>query len=199
MCGLRNIDFVDTYSAGYRRDVFLASGGFDTAFSTASVEDQELSFGLAEAGYRLVFVPDAKVSHSHDRTLWEYMRRKFWIGYWKVRVIRKHPDKLVRDSHTPQVLKLQMGLAALGALLLVASVVRGWLALVGLGVWVVLLVSGLPLMFKILRRDPAVLLVAPAMLFARAWALGLGFLAGLLWLPGDRPVSGTVGTTPDAG
>ena len=113
---LQTIDFVDTYSAGYRRDVFLSSGGFDTSFPTASVEDQEFSFRLAEAGHRLVFVPDAQVFHTHDRTLGEYARRKFWIGYWKVRVVREHPDKLVRDSHTPQVLKVQILLLAFGGL-----------------------------------------------------------------------------------
>jgi hypothetical protein len=44
------IDFVDTYSAAYRRDVFLANGGFDALFPAASVEDQEFSFRLARKG-----------------------------------------------------------------------------------------------------------------------------------------------------
>jgi glycosyltransferase involved in cell wall biosynthesis len=192
---LATIDFVDTYSAGYRRDIFLASGGFDVSFPTASVEDQEFSFRLAEAGHRLAFVPDAQVFHIHDRTLGEYVRRKFWIGYWKVRVMREHPGKLVRDSHTPQVLKLQVGLAALGGLLVVGGVLTSaisvepsrWLALAGLGTWVVLLVSGLPFLAKLLRRDPAVVFVAPLLLFLRAWALGMGFLAGLLRLPARHP------------
>ncbi len=189
---LETIDFVDTYSAGYRRDVFLASGGFDTSFPTASVEDQEFSFALAEAGHRLVFVPDARVFHIHDRTLLEYARRKFWIGYWKVRVMREHPGKLVRDSHTPQVLKLQMVLAALGALLIVGGLWKGILAVAGLAAWAALLISGLPFMFKLLRRDPPVTLVAPLMIFVRAWALGLGFLAGLVRLSSgeQRPGSG---------
>jgi len=194
MRALETIDFVDTYSAGYRRDIFLASGGFDTSFPTASVEDQEFSFRLAEAGHRLVFVPDAQVFHIHDRTLGEYARRKFWIGYWKVRVMREHPDKLVRDSHTPQVLKLQVGLAALGGLLVVGGVLTPassfepgrWLALAGPLAWAALLISGLPFLAKLLRRDPAVVFVAPLLLFVRAWALGLGFLAGLLRLPAER-------------
>ncbi len=185
------IDFVDTYSAGYRRDVFLASGGFDTSFPTASVEDQELSFRLAEDGHRLVFVPDARVFHIHDRTLGEYARRKFWIGYWKVRVVREHPDKLVRDSHTPQVLKLQMGLAAVGGLLIAAGLLSSvwsiepslWLTLAGLGAWVGVFLSSFSFLIRILRRDTPVALVAPLFLFVRAWALGLGFLVGLLRLP----------------
>lgn len=187
MLPLGTIDFVDTYSAGYRREVFLASGGFDTFFPTASVEDQEFSFRLADAGHWLVFVPDAQVFHVHDCTLGKYARRKFWIGYWKVGVMRKHPDKLVHDSHTPQVLKLQIGLAALGAMLVAGGLLAlassvglaCWLASAGLMAWFALLASGLPFLAKLLQRDPPVVLVAPLLLFVRAWALGLGFLVGL--------------------
>jgi hypothetical protein len=101
-------------------------------------------------------------------------------------VLREHPGKLARDSHTPQALKLQMGLAALGALLLLAGVLSRWLALAGLVAWVALTASGLPFTIKLARRDPAVAPIAPLLLFVRAWALGLGFLAGLLRLPTER-------------
>ena len=139
-----SIDFIDTYSAAYRRGIFLASGGFDTTFPTASVEDQELSFRLAERGHRLVFIPDAHVFHMHDSTLWEYIRRKFWIGYWKVQVMQTHPEKLVRDSHTPQILKLQIFLAAWG---LVDHSRAYWIARlvwIGLTSWGASIVSGGP-------------------------------------------------------
>ena len=180
------IDFVDTYSAGYRRDVFVTYNGFDTRFPTASVEDQELSFRLAGAGHRLVFVPQAQVFHLHDETLWDYVRRKFWIGCWKVRVMRTHPAKVVRDSHTPQMLKVQMLLAGLGGLLVVAALLArplapqltGRLAAAGVSAWVLLVLSAIPFLVKIWRRDRRVLLVAPLMVFLRAWALGLGFSLG---------------------
>ena len=61
------------------------------------------------------------------------------------------------------------------------------LALAGLATWAALLVSALPFLARLLRRDPVVALVAPLLLFARAWALGLGFLAGLLRMPAGRP------------
>ena len=193
MRGRDRIDFVDTYSAAYRRDLFLAAGGFDTTFPTASVEDQEFSFRLARQGYRLVYVPGAIVYHQHDRTMDEYIRRKFWIGFWKARVIRRYPARLARDSHTPQVLKAQMGLAALGgALLLVGGVMtsRRPAVLSGGLVWGLLLASGLSFYRKILRRDAPVLAVAPLLLFVRAWALGLGLFLGGLRLV-SRPRIGT--------
>ena len=172
------IDFVDTYSAAYRREVFLASGGFDEAFTTASVEDQEFSFRLAEQGHRLVFAPQAVVYHQHDATLSEYMQRKFGIGCWKMLVLKRHPGKAVRDSHTPQALKAQMGLLA-GALLTTGATALDYDWAVAADIsWLLLLVSMLPLLSKIAWRDPAVIAIAPLMIGARALSLGLGLLRG---------------------
>jgi glycosyltransferase involved in cell wall biosynthesis len=176
MRGRSSIDFIDTYSAAYRSDVFRSSGGFDV--SLRMNQDQELSFRLTEAGHRLVFVPEAKVYHFHDANLKEYVRRKFWIGYWKAQVIREHPSKLMKDSHTPQVLKFQMGLAGLGGLLLAGGLFNPHLALGGIAAWGLLLLSSIPFLVKVWRRDRPVLLITPLMLFLRAWALGLGFLRG---------------------
>jgi len=113
------IDFIDTYSAAYRLDVFETAGGFDEALQVD--EDQELSFRLAEAGARLVFAPEAVVYHRHVATPLAYMKRKFRIGYWKVLVAAMHPARIITDSHTPQSLKAQMALLALVLLLLPAA------------------------------------------------------------------------------
>ncbi|HYO49660.1 MAG TPA: glycosyltransferase, partial [Chloroflexia bacterium] len=83
------IDFIDTYSAAYRRDVLLSVGGFDESIS--AVEDQELSFRLAREGHNLRFVPQAVVYHTHAATPTAYLRKKFSIGDWKVGVAALHP------------------------------------------------------------------------------------------------------------
>lgn len=188
MAGQPRIDFVDTYSAAYRRSVFLVAGGFDTSFPTASVEDQEFSFRLAAQGLRLVYTPEARVYHRHDCTLGEYARRKYGIGYWKAVVTQRYPAKLTRDSHTPQVLKAQMGLLGLGGALLLGAVVTGsrmpWAA--ALLAAILFLLSGGPFYLKIFRRDAPVLAVAPLLLLVRAAALSLGFLLGNLRLVGRR-------------
>ncbi len=195
MAGAERIDFVDTYSAAYRRDIFLANGGFDTRIWW--VEDQEFSFRLAEKGYRLVFAPAAQVYHQHNRTLGQYMRRKFRIGMWKVRVTRQHPTQVVQDSHTPGALKAQLLIAAASlGLLAVAAIASlalhspwwpGWIAFVA--ALTLFDVTALPFYAKIVRKDPAVLLPGLAIMWARALALGFGFAAGLARFPreSDEP------------
>lgn len=178
MSGRRWIDFIDTYSAGYRREVFLAQGGFDIGYPSASVEDQEFSFRLAEQGYKMVFNPRAVVYHQHPETLTAYLRRKFNIGYWKVRVLRRHPAKAVQDSHTPQTLKIQMALAIILVPLLVLVLASDFFCSLALLILVLFLISAIPFAFRTLRKDPAVGLLSPFLLFVRALALGLGMAKG---------------------
>ncbi|MGB8643706.1 MAG: sugar transferase [Anaerolineae bacterium] len=174
------IDFVDTYSAAYRRDLFLANDGFDESFPAASVEDQEFSFRLAKQGYRLVMAPQAVVYHSHVTTARAYGRRKFRIGYWKVRVHRRHPDKMWRDSHTPPTLKFQVAcvMALAGTIgLTFWFPMAGWLVAGG---FVALIASSLPLLRFVARRDPALVAVASGLIAVRAVALAAGLVAGVI-------------------
>jgi glycosyltransferase involved in cell wall biosynthesis len=190
----KQIDFVDTYAAGYRRDVFVANGGFDPVFTQASVEDQEFSFRLARQGYKMVFAPEAVVYHwGHARNLWAYCRKKLGIGYWKVAVHKRHPGKLLRDSHTPQVLKVQILLIGLAGLFFFGGFLwpplRWGLAFSGL----LFLLTTLPFAFKAWGKDPLVAIISPGLLIVRALALGMGFAAGLLTNLGSKGRVGELG------
>lgn len=176
------IDFVDTYSAAYRTDLFLAQGGFDESFPGASVEDQELSFRLAEQGYRLVFCPTAAVYHQHPATWQAYARKKFRIGYWKVRVLRRHPARLRGDTHTPPVVRLQVALA--GVTVMGLGLVPFWPwagALVGASV-AALSASAVPFLRFVRGRDPALAPWVLPFVAVRALALGWGLACGVLGL-----------------
>jgi len=172
------IDFIDTYSAGYRRAVLERHGGFDPSFRID--EDQELSFRLAAAGHKMVFNPAALVYHQHPATLGRYLRRKYHIGYWKALVLHRHPDKAKGDSHTPQSLKAQLGLAALTGLGLALAPLRPAFLWLGLGALAAFALTALPFLAFAARRDAQVALTALPMLFLRALALGWGLARGLL-------------------
>jgi lipopolysaccharide/colanic/teichoic acid biosynthesis glycosyltransferase/GT2 family glycosyltransferase len=191
MARVESINFVDTYSAAYRRDIFLANAGFDPAFRFD--EDQEFSFRLTEKGYRLVFAPAAQVYHRHNATLAAYIRRKFLMAYWKVPVTRRHPGRAVKDSHTPQALKLQMGLAAVTVVAFLVAILVGladWglsapAVTVGLLTALVFGLTEIPFLLKVWRRDRDVILPAVGLLWVRAFALGVGFALGLVHFRGD--------------
>jgi GT2 family glycosyltransferase len=85
------IDLVATYAAAYRKAVFDAAGGFDPSFRVADNEDTELSYRLTAAGHRLVFAPDALVSHRHPASLVRYLRIKARRACWRFRACREHP------------------------------------------------------------------------------------------------------------
>jgi hypothetical protein len=126
----------------------------------------------------MVFNPEAVVYHQHPETLGAYFRRKFNIGYWKLKVLQSYPEKAVRDSHTPQTLKAQMALVM--TLLVVAplSVWRSWfLCPTSIGV-VFFSVSVIPFSLRALCKDPMVGLMSPFLLFVRGLALGLGMIKG---------------------
>lgn len=186
----KTIDFIDTYSAAYRRDVLLANDGFDE--NIFFVEDQELSFRLASRGYKMVFQPTAAVYHLHSDTIGRYFRKKFFIGYWKAQVVRRFPTRGIKDSHTPQVLKVQMVLMmgflmALGGMALVPLVAQMWPSplwniaaagpILALGAF---LVTTIPFVAKAWPKDPKVALASPFLLAVRAIALSFGYAWGLV-------------------
>jgi len=185
------IDVVDSYAAAFRRDFFLAAGGYDERFWTATTEDTELSYRLAEAGARLVFAPQAIVYHTHPATLRRYLQVKFARGYWKLVVYRMHAGKALTDSYTPQVMKAQSALV--GALLALAPPAAAWRPLrrVWLALAAILLVSTWPFTAFVARRDLPVAFCTPAIVILRALVIGAGSAAALLGLgrglAGDRP------------
>jgi GT2 family glycosyltransferase len=180
MASLPTIDFIDTYSAGFRRDRFLEMNGYDTSFPMACAEDIELSYRMSARRWKMKFAPKAIVYHTHPDTLWWYLKKKYKFAFWRVLAVRKNPSKAVKDSHTPQLMKLQL-LFAPALLLAVACdlVVRPALpaAVIVLSAFVV---STLPFGLRAIRKDAVVGLASPVLLAARACAQLLGVTASLI-------------------
>ncbi len=180
------IDFINTGTAGYRKEVFTRSGGFREELLGA--EDAEYSFRLASAGYRMIFVPQAIVYHSHPQSIVEYARRKSHYSYWRVLVYRRYPRKAVADSRTPQTQKIQVGLLFLLAIAVMGSIFwrgLGWLA--G-GLALLFLLVSLPFWWWVLRKDLKVGLLTPLFVLVAAASVGVGVMAGLAseWINRDR-------------
>ncbi len=177
-----SIDMVDTYSAAYRREVFHSVGGFDESFPVANNEDTELSYKLSRMGRKMVFNPAAVVCHlNHPATVARYARLKFSRGYWRMVVYRRYPDKMMKDSYTPQTLKLQiLFLFLCFAMVPAFSLWPGAFAYPLTAAVIFYCLTMAPFALLALRRDPVVGLLSPFFLSIRAASLGSGFLWGIL-------------------
>lgn len=75
--GVRAFMISDVFAA-YRRDAYLAAGGFDHPILTN--EDMLMVQKLLDAGHRIAYAGDARVLHSHNFTLRQQFRRNYIVG-----------------------------------------------------------------------------------------------------------------------
>jgi len=176
----KDIDWIGSYSAAYRRLVFLELKGFDKEFRKASGEDPDLSFSIQEHGHKLVFNPRAIVYHSHPTSLRSYLRKKFQHAKWRVLLYKRHTAKAVSDSYTPQSLKAQivllwvLSIAAPASLAVPELVFFSWLTLF------LLILLMFPFVFFALKRDFLAGLASPFILFLRNIVFLWGLIAGII-------------------
>jgi len=173
------IDMVDTYSAAFRKDVFLEMGGFDESFPDANNEDVDLSYRLTAAGYKLVFNPQAFVYHTHPDTFLKYLKIKFWRGYWRMIVYRRFPHKAVKDSYTPAVIKIQTIAMAFSFPLLILSLFISKIIPMVLFCWGIIILSSLPFCLKTYEKDKIVGLISPGIVLIRSVVFAFGCLLAI--------------------
>jgi glycosyltransferase involved in cell wall biosynthesis len=174
----QNIDFIGTYAAAYAREVFSNCGGFDTSFPQASGEDADFSYKLQKNGHKMTFKREAFVYHRHPSTLSKYLRSKFYRGFWRAKLYKKHPQKTVNDSYTPQSLKFQV----LSVPILILSVVLSffhpaWL-LIAMGIALFFVLCSIPFIKLFKEKNYSKALFIPPMLLLRAGALFFGLIFG---------------------
>ena len=178
MAGPPSIDFIDTYSAGFIRDRFQEMNGYDTSFPVACAEDIELSYRMSARGWKMKFAPQAIVYHTHPATFSNYLKKKYKFAFWRMLAVKKNPGKGVKDSHTPQIMKLQLLFApALIFAVIVDLVLRPKIPISGIVVAGFLL-STIPFALRALKKDPVVGILSPVLLAARSCAQFLGVTAG---------------------
>jgi cellulose synthase/poly-beta-1,6-N-acetylglucosamine synthase-like glycosyltransferase len=82
--------YVDTVSFGaYPRAVFKKVGLFDETFIRD--QDDEFNYRLRKAGGKIFITPKIRSSYYSRASLRKLWLQYFEYGYWKVRVLQKHP------------------------------------------------------------------------------------------------------------
>ncbi len=166
------IDFIGSYSAGYRKDVFLKFGGFDTSFKKASGEDPEISYRIADKGMKMVFAPKAVVYHSHPDTLKRYLKMKYGRGYWGELLYKKHPEKRFGQSYNSIYYFLHIMATCLLSLLFVVSL--PFSALFSKAAILLLILLSLPSTLYIAKFEKKFLFIGPLFINLRNLAIGYG-------------------------
>ena len=76
-----------TLNFGFRRAAFDALGGFDESFTYGS--DVDFTWRLNDAGYRVLYVPEASLRHDYGASR-RQNRRSYLYGKARARLYRKH-------------------------------------------------------------------------------------------------------------
>ncbi len=181
MRNLASIDFIDTYSAGFVRDRFLEMTGYDTSFPVACAEDVELSYRMSARGWKMKFTPAAIVFHTHPDKFSSYLKKKYKFAFWRVLAVRKNPSKGVKDSHTPQMMKLQLLFAPALLLAIVFDLAARPTISATVLVLAAFLFSTVPFSVRAFAKDPVIGILSPVLLAARACAQVWGVLAGVIY------------------
>ena len=96
-------------------------------------------------------------------------------------VYRKYPEKAIKDTYTPFVIKLQTLLAALSLPVTLSAFVYSHMITVTAILFLAIIVSSAPFSIKTFKKDPLVGFISPAVVLGRAIAFALGSFCSLFY------------------
>jgi glycosyltransferase involved in cell wall biosynthesis len=98
----RDLDHVCTGNTLYRRAALHQVGLLDEDLGYGY--DNDLSYRLRRAGYRLALCRSARSVHYWRDGLWGYLVQQYGFGYGRLDLVAKHPDRLMGDRVSPAVM-----------------------------------------------------------------------------------------------
>jgi glycosyltransferase involved in cell wall biosynthesis len=98
--GVETEQFVDTVAFGaYTRDIIERAGPLDAEL--VRNQDDEYNYRLRKLGARILLVPTIRSRYSSRSSLRKLWKQYFDYGYWKVRVMQKHPQQMQPRQFAP--------------------------------------------------------------------------------------------------
>lgn len=184
-------EWVDTvYMGAWRRDTFRRIGFFDEEL--VRNQDDEFNYRLLSHGGRILLSQQIKAHYHNRSTFGSLWRQYFQYGYWKVRVMQKHPRQMRFRQLVPPTFVLSL---LVGILLspLSSSAARGLLAVVA----AYALVNAGATVWMAAMQGPGNLAWLPVVFTTLHLSYGMGFVVGLVkflgrWRGGEPKRSGGV-------
>lgn len=173
----------------YTREILRRAGPFDEEL--VRNQDDEFNFRIRGLGGRILLASDIRSRYESRGSLFSLARQYLQYGYWKVRVMQKHPRQMSVRHFVPAVFVSALAASGLAALVIPAASS----ALIGLAA----VYAAACLLFSAIalwRSGSGLLLLLPVAFATLHLAYGAGFLVGLFRFAGrwgDRGASSQAG------
>ena len=167
-------EIVDTVYMGFcARELYETVGGFDEEM--VRNQDDELSYRILDNGGVIVCNPEIESNYFNRASFRSLWKQYFQYGYWKVRVLQKHPKQMRIRQFIPPLFVFSLLLS----IILTLSFNWGWLILI--------LTTGSYLIANItaslniaIKERKEYLVFLPGTFVIIHLSYGLGFLIGLI-------------------
>jgi cellulose synthase/poly-beta-1,6-N-acetylglucosamine synthase-like glycosyltransferase len=165
-------EWVDTvYMGAWPKRVFREIGLFDEEL--VRDQDDEFNFRLREAGGKILLNPKIKSEYAVRSTPQSLWRQYYQYGFWKVRVLQKHPRQMGLRQFVPPAFVFALFVSLVFALFSVSR-------LFSLTVPLLYLAANLSAsVFTAVKKGWKYLLYFPIVFAILHLSYGLGFIVGL--------------------
>jgi succinoglycan biosynthesis protein ExoA len=168
----------------YTRSVINRAGPYDEEL--VRNQDDEYNYRLRKLGARILLAADIRCKYHSRGSLASLWRQYFQYGYWKVRVMQKHPRQMKLRQFTPALFVFALAASLLASFTFAAA---RWMSVLLLGSYIV--ANAVATILTARRAGARMLLLLPAAFSVLHFAYGLGFIFGLIrfwsrWRASDR-------------
>ena len=115
------VDHVCTGNSAYRVSALEAVGLLNEDLGYGY--DNDLSYRLGAAGYRLIFRRDARSRHSWRDGVVGYLTQQYGFGYGRLDVVAAHPTRIAGDAVSPAWMMAQPVITAVALICFVAALI----------------------------------------------------------------------------
>ncbi len=166
--------FVDTLAFGaYKREVFDQIGNFDT--DLIRCQDDEFNYRLRKSGGKIFLTPLIKVYYYPRTNLIKLFKQYFQYGFWKVRVLQKHPRMMQPRQFIPVLFVLSLLITGIGQIFF--NSLHIFFCLIGLSYITANIISSLYLSIK---NGLSIFFLLPVVYIILHISYGIGFITGLI-------------------
>lgn len=167
-------EWADTvYMGAWPRSVFDRVGGFDEEM--VRNQDDEFNYRLRELGGRILLSPLIKSEYYNRSSFSKLWSQYFQYGYWKVRVMQKHPRQMQWRQFVPAAFVFSLLVFGAGSFLF------PWSRVIGSGIVALYLIANLSAsIIAGLKGNVRSFYLLPICFAILHVSYGLGFLKGLV-------------------